>query len=476
MNNLPRPPNRHDDQSKPLPPIKCLIVNLDEAIKRMIYGKSPKEAANEYLMNSKHHMTQPLPPGRMTKVINSPPKSKTHTLSVNMVNPVSNKENQRHDENSYGSSKLYVDEPEAQPSAFTELSNKLYTQKLYGSNQQRLTKVANPVDDRLLLSVNDAQKIDEARYMASRNQQDDVVNRLIKQGEVMNEHSKALTNAYLNKELQECTFAPRITNSKPRRNFNQFLEDQKQFQSQKEMKKKKLQEKTLYEKSREEPSYRPEICQNSVKMLKKKKTDEGSVHQRLYNIGKNAQTKYMQGMVGKDDTSTNRESIESSHFIGMINTKGDIVNSSSLYDRTLKEEANRFTPTIQKKSKNLKREGRIDNILYNDALRRQHKVVEASKMRSKSTMIPTMSVASRRALAMRFIKEFDIAVLEFLEVGKEPKLNYLQLNEFLRKLCFLKESEQVENPHFTPERMLLHDMWYILSADKKWRGPLGGTF
>ena len=98
-------------------------------------------------------------------------------------------------------------------------------------------------------------------------------------------------------------------------------------------------------------------------------------------------------------------------------------------------------------------------------MRRQHKSMEMSRMKPKSNT-QNMSDASKRALATRFIKEFDTAILDFLEVGKEPKLDYIQINELLKKLSFLKDSETVDAPHFTPERILLYDMWYSLYGDK----------
>ncbi len=118
--------------------------------------------------------------------------------------------------------------------------------------------------------------------------------------------------------------------------------------------------------------------------------------------------------------------------------------------------------------KRVKRNDRIDHLLYSDALRRQHKMSEHTKSKSKSMSIstPGVSFTTKKATATRFIKEFDIAILEYLEEDKDPKLNYIQLNDFLRRLRFLKESEQFESPRFTPERLLLFDMWYILYGDK----------
>jgi len=45
-------------------------------------------------------------------------------------------------------------------------------------------------------------------------------------------------------------------------------------------------------------------------------------------------------------------------------------------------------------------------------------------------------------------------------------LTYLELIEILRKLCFIKESEQTDTTNLTPEKILAYDLWYTLHADK----------
>ena len=62
----------------------------------------------------------------------------------------------------------------------------------------------------------------------------------------MNEHSRALMEAYLQKEFEECTFNPRITpygDYENKRTVEQFLEDQKKFLDEMERKKQKIKSK-----------------------------------------------------------------------------------------------------------------------------------------------------------------------------------------------------------------------------------------
>ena len=361
-------------------------------------------------------------------------------------------------------------EPEP-ASAYTELAQKIYVERFLKKDNSRKTNVGLSPDSsrsQLLLSTNAALNVEEKRYLASSKIQDEITQRLLKEGEIRDQHHKALASAYLSKEQEECTFSPSILTVAPRRNVNQFLEDQKQYQTQVEMKKKALQEQAQHTKLKDQGTFKPEICYTSAKMVARKRQDSAPVYERLYNIGKNAHTKMMQNIAenGEDLYYEGRGSTDSGNFVGPISPKDAHLIASGKYVQ--EKPVQNFIPTIDKKSKMIKRNDRIDHLLYSDALRRQHKMSEHTKSKSKSISIstPGVSFATKKATATRFIKEFDIAILEFLEEDKDPKLNYIQLNEFLRKLRFLKESEQFESPRFTPERLLLFDMWYILYGDK----------
>jgi len=418
-----------------------------EAIKQKNYS-SNLPSKDEYAQN------KPTPVRTPGSMKSASPYSKTYSHAVN-------KENIGYEEQNNFITSNFEHPPES--SAYTELANKLYIEKFGSNSQARKTNVAKTADPNLLLSTDEARKIEEKRYLGSRELQENVVNRLTNNANQSMDNSRIRENSYIDRNLEECTFTPSILSNKPQRELHQFLEDQKQFQDQSQAKIRRKQEEAIMEQSKMEPTYKPEICAKSVKILEKKQKDRTPVYQRLYNVGKNAQAKHMQGIAEKEDFFSNRDSLESSQFIGQINTRGDVATPTSDYRST---ENLSFIPTIHKKSKKIVREDRVDNLLYYDALRRQHKVVENSKNTKKSSSVAPLSAASKRAVATRFIKEFDIGILEFLEIDKEPKLNYLQLNEFLKKLCFLKESEYIENPHFTPERLLLYDMWYMLRADQ----------
>ena len=343
-------------------------------------------------------------------------------------------------------------------SAYTELSKKLYANKVHGADGGRSTKVANGQNYELLLSPHAAKEIENRHHYASKELQDNISQRLLRSGELMDQHSKALMQAYVEKELEECTFHPKLVNDNvQRRSMKQFLDDQNGHRLKVENKREQRKEKIEEQKRLTEGSYKPALCSKSLKILaKKKRFQSGGVHNRLYKISKNAQQKQMQDIAENEELNLD-ESNYSSQFIG---------NLSNASRSGLGEKEVTFVPNIHKKSRNLKRDGKIDNILYNDALRRQKKPIDVSVQSRQPAAPLKISEGSRKALASRFIREFDLAILDFLAPDREPKLDYLQLNTFLRRLAFLKDSEAVELPHFTPERSLLFEMWYTLYADK----------
>lgn len=456
----PRPKPEKIDTSNPgiLPRLSAHPnPTILESIKKVMYSKSPKQAAEEYLQASRHKYLDPPQSASQPRSNNSPTKSaKSYPYGFNSGTSGDPKDATRAD------SKVEYD------SAYTELAKKMYIQKMHQPQSGRSTQVAKTQSYDLILSPYAAQEIENRRNIASKDLQEAIAQRLLKQGEVMNEHSKALVEAYLQREFDDCTFNPKITpygNYESKRTVDQFLEDQQRFLSVMELKKQKIKEKISAEQKLTEGTYKPELCKKSLKILEKKKKlvppVEDDVHSRLYKISKNAQQKQMQDIAENEEVNV-MDSNASSQFIGQLSRM-----SNKSFGIGAGEKDATFVPNIHKRSKVIKRDVKIDTILYNDAMRRQHKSIEfAKKLNKNKTTNQKMSEGSRKALASRFIREFDLAITEFMEGDKEQKMDYLQLNEFLKKLCFLKDSESVDLPHFTPERSLLYDLWYTLFADK----------
>jgi len=430
-------------------------------VKKLIYTKSPKEIASEYLHSSRQQSQQSQQSHQKSKSTHSPQRSKNYPYPFNLVS-IEKKIEEEHEDFNVTSNNQ---KSPGKPSAFTELSNKLFTQRMYGSANGKRTVMTKEQKD-LLLSAKAVSQIEEKREI-TKSDQEQHVGRLLELGKVMGDHSKALADAYLQKEMEECTFHPTI-HSKPQdlKGFDNFLEDQKKFLEQKEHARLKLQEEALQQQIANEGPYKPEVCKGSRKINEKKKErgeEEISVHHRLYKVSRNSHAKHLQGVKNDQEFDDDTSSQASSQFIGPISadSNGVVVNKS----RHTKEEPT-FQPNIHKKSKNIKRDKKVGDILYYDALRRKTKSIEASKMADKSVKKSKMSQASKRALATRFIREFDLAIVEFLEVGKPPMLDYVQLSEFLTKMRFLKEPISFDAPQSTPEKVLLYDMWYNLQADK----------
>ena len=357
------------------------------------------------------------------------------------------------------------DEPKVEyDSAYTELSKKLYMERLHGQKGARNMNFGHGPNYETILSPYAAKEIENRKTVASKELQEAIAERLYKQNEALQEHSKALAEAYLEKELEECTFNPRIhSGSDSKRTKEQFLEDQKKFLEQAEAKRQKIKEKIAAEQKLAEGTYKPELCKKSLKILEKKKkltpASEEDVHSRLYKLNKNAQQKLMLD-VAQDDSELGDSNNTSSQFLGNL-------SRTTLKHLEEIEKNTTFKPNIQKKSKEMKREIKVEAILYSDAMRRQRKTVEVKKkLNKKKPAKPHISDESRRALATRFIREFEVHISDILGENTEKKLDYLELNEFLKRLSFLKDADDIEQPQFTPERVLLYDTWFTLFADK----------
>jgi hypothetical protein len=81
---------------------------------------------------------------------------------------------------------------------------------------------------------------------------------------------------------KECTFRPKLAkNPGPKRNFNEFLDNQ-YAHSQKVMEKRKMLKKNLEER-KDKATYRPKI-NNSVKKGRRESQDKNTVFDRLYNL------------------------------------------------------------------------------------------------------------------------------------------------------------------------------------------------
>ena len=352
-------------------------------------------------------------------------------------------------------------------SAYTELAKKLYMKRLHNQSGVRKALAEKVSAFDTMLSPHAAREIENRRTIASKELQDTIAARLLKYGDDLHEHSKALVEAYLEKEIEECTFNPKITrygNSEHKRSKEQFLQDQSSFLQLVEEKKQKLKEKIASEKKLAQGTYKPELNQKSLKIVqKRRKLSAGAdigVHSRLHELKTNARQKQMLEFIEDGDEDHNNSNV-SSQFMDQASRM-----THHLTDQAEREST--FKPNILQKSKDIKREVKIDAALYSDAMRRQRKSMDYVKKVNQKTPVKqnTISESSQKALAMRFIREYEIITTELKRQEHKQNLDYIQLGELLKVLSFIKEYSSPDHPQFVPERNLLYDLWFTLHADK----------
>jgi len=413
-------------------------------------------------------------------------KQKEHPLSSrSKLSSITTSPRQRYYPNPFESSRgaskrQYYEESEAgsyscrgkeNVSAYTELANRMYIEKVLNESQTRRKSFGGSSSkENLLLSKNAIDSIEARRHLPTKEWQEEAMNRLIKQGTEVDETGNALISSYLTREMQECTFAPKTTSHQRPRNLEKFLEDQKQHQEKVEMKRQRLREQSVQERSREreEATFTPAICRKSVKMLEKKKREGTPTYERLYN--KSRPEEERESLHSSSQTNLFGKNIPVEQIL-MTRTRTSFNERKSISSTTqLKTAAtpHRFTPEIQPRSKNMQRDAKVEDILYGDAFRRLQKKSYVSKHIQKEKKNPPtpLSQASKKALTTRFIREYDMIITDILEGDQEAKLSSTQLLEFLKRLSFIKEYENTRHPYFIQERVLLYDMWQALNADR----------
>lgn len=68
---------------------------------------------------------------------------------------------------------------------------------------------------------------------------------------------------------------------------------------------------------------------------------------------------------------------------------------------------------------------------------------------------------------MKFVREFEQAYEEVVGVRNNQKIDYLQMNEILRRMHFLKINKEENNSNnFASERKLVYNIWHNLRGDE----------
>ena len=188
-----------------------------------------------------------------------------------------------------------------------------------------------------------------------------------------------------NKEMSECTFKPQTySRQNYRRNLNEFLEDQKKHEEDKAMKINMR----LEEESRQEGReiHQPQVCAKSEQMLQNKRL--GPVHERLYDISKERMEKGVRKMWDTPDVAE----------IDLLG-KGDVTQAEAT-----------FAPKINKRSEQMIRDRKVQDLLYEDAIKRQdaQQTRQAqADLESKSQMHHNTSHTNIEYLVHKFNREFE---------------------------------------------------------------------
>ena len=210
-----------------------------------------------------------------------------------------------------------------------------------------------------------------------------------------------------------CPFKPQLlgNNKKTKRKFQEFLKDVKKIDRNKEQKISDLK----MRKEKEGEIMKPiGICKNTEKILKKKSCGLG-VYQKLY------------------------------------------VERRVLKKTEKKFEILSFSPTVNPKSHDLKRDQSIEQILYNDAMRRNTKRSQ-SPLYIKEKFI---SSKSEQVLTEKFIKEFG-RTLDFLYPKDKNDFAYSEFVTILCELNFIHND--IDDKYYYFERELGVKAWEKVRA------------
>ncbi|CDW82157.1 UNKNOWN [Stylonychia lemnae] len=225
-------------------------------------------------------------------------------------------------------------------------------------------------------------------------------------------------------QMKDCLFRPQTNRStSPKRNFQDYIRDQQQFQLSKQ---RKIQEKIIQiEQDEQEKNNATLICKGSQKLLQnneryKNIQSPSDVSSNLYEQGKNK-------LIQRQNSYNLLSSTQS--------TKHARDNSQSSIQGSINQQE-LFHPQINKKSQQLQRNESVENILYKDALdRRRNSQIKQSQSRNREGIKRESQMKSERYLMQSFKAEFDSAV-QRLQIEFNSQNEYVDL---FRELGFINE-------------------------------------
>lgn len=242
----------------------------------------------------------------------------------------------------------------------------------------------------------------------------DINERCFKFKEKVRAKVEKMTKDLEESEKKDCPFRPQLlTTTKNIRKFEEFLKEMKKFDRGKEKKFIDLRSKNRKESGVNRP---PVICKNSEKIMRKS-THPLPVYQKLYDQGRILKKK--------------------------PEKKNEILS---------------FSPTVNPKSHEIKRTLTVDQILYNDALRRNNKRSNSPSFIKEKFISPS----SEQVLTEKFINEF-YKTLDFLYPKEKSLFNFTDFITILCELSFIHND--IDDKFYSFEKDLVSKAWSKVEND-----------
>jgi len=229
-------------------------------------------------------------------------------------------------------------------------------------------------------------------------------------------------------------------------------------------------EKQRVEKELQDESFRPRI--NSSKFDSRRRSMKDFIED-MNHFSHKKESKIMEELRRKQ---RNESQLTNSFFKHSCSRSPDFTKLNNLYDKGVKKQRMRSIspekdstvemtamPKINKKSKLLKRDMEVSEILYNDAQKRQQKM-DSKRSVSQKKVAPKKSTSNDRANTSYLVSKIsrDIEkICESLDIN--PKMQHLDFSPLVESMC---EMGYVSHQITDTEKGMINLMWKILRGDE----------
>ena len=242
----------------------------------------------------------------------------------------------------------------------------------------------------------------------------DVKERFYKHQDRVKEKIEKLTEIVKEQEIEECTFRPTILNKNNKgkqRTVDEFLANMQKFEENKKDKVKVKLEEQEMEIRKLKKSAKPKLCNNSRRMVEK---------MEMRDLEKLAKAKVV------------------------VDNRG-------------KPEAGLFRPNVCARSKDIIRDKKVEDILYEDAIRRASRVGAST---------PTIngkyaSSNSEKVLLEKFKREFE-EHFSYLDIEGNQAVNYTKFTTLLYNMNFLSRSSS----KISKQKQQALQIWTLIGGEE----------